>query len=324
MRARLTITALCLGVLAGATLLASGERGSEAAAAKRAAAPAALPAPPTFNEALFSRIVSTRVRHTRLKPVRNSNARRIGRALASLRPTWVTGLFRFAKGQYPDRDEARAWREVRRIVRTTSPNVQFDVVLNALQYESPAGVRKMMNRVRRKLDPDGWFFDFHSTAVRKFPRSVKAGVISAHAHGEWIGGNVFGISMRRPVPARVDYFSVQDAKRENSSFYLDLPAVARLATLKPVMYHLNSEPGDPRSGGCRFINHLDTRKRRALIRRRAAQQVRYGFRVSYPAFYPQCLRQRRGSAFLHAYNAFRDPPMARQISELLDRYDFEP
>src|SRR5687767_13399051 len=84
-----------------------------------------VPGPATFPQKL-DRILSARVHHTRLSVVRNTNARRIGRSLAGLRPTWVTGMIRYAKGQHPIRDEVRAWREITRIVRTANPHAGFD------------------------------------------------------------------------------------------------------------------------------------------------------------------------------------------------------
>ncbi len=144
-----------------------------------------------------SRIISARVWHTRISTVAHTNSRRIGRSIASLHPTWVTGLLRYARNQYPHRDEVRAWHQIRRIVRTASPGAQFDVVLNAMQYRTPRAIRMMMRRLRAKLNNDGWFLDFYSQGFRKHPRMIRAAINSAHGHGEWIGGNVFGISHHR-------------------------------------------------------------------------------------------------------------------------------
>ena len=100
---------------------------------------------------------------------------------------------------------------------------------------------RMMHRVRKKLDNDGWFFDFYSTAFRQRPRMIRAAIASAHAHGEFIGGNVFGLPHRRPVPVRSDFASVQDFR----NLILNRPAVRRLVRLLPVVYHLNNNPGQP-------------------------------------------------------------------------------
>jgi len=130
---------------------------------------------------------------------------------------------------------------------------------------------------------------------------------------------VFGLSHKRPMPLQSDFLSVQDFHLQ-----LNLPAVRRLARELPVVYHLHNDPAKPRGGGCRFIESYTTTRRRNLIRRRARQQARYGFRVSYPALFPECLHTRPGGGegtFLYSYNAFRDPPMASTILRLLNRYD---
>lgn len=313
MHARKSIAALAgIGLLAGAGLVDFDRRAASAQTAS-------LTPRETFAGA-NSRIVSARFFHTRISTVRNSTAARVGRSLASLEPTWVTGLLRYARHQYPSGAEVRAWRKIRRKVRARSPGAQFDVVLNAEHYRTPAAIRLTMRRLRAKLGNEGWFFDFFSNAFQKHPRMVRAAIASAHRNGEWIGGNVFGIARLRSLPSKADFFSVQD-----NVFNLNLRAVRRLATGERVIYHLNSDPAHPRSGGCRFIQRLNTRQRMALIRRRAAQQVRIGFRFSYPVLFPQCIRPRKGGgSFLAAYNAFRDPPMAREIGRLLDLYDFSP
>jgi hypothetical protein len=274
-----------------------------------------VPGPATFPQKM-QRIVSARVHHTRLSVVRNTNARRIGRSLASLRPTWVTGMIRYARGQYPNHREVRGWREITRIVHTGNPTAGFDVTLNAKQYRDGRELLQMMHRIRHKLDNDGWFFDFYSSVYEKRPRMIRAAIADAHAHGEWIGGNVFGIKKKRPLPMRSDFLSIQDFRLR-----LDLRAVTRLGGRVPLVYHLENDPDRPLSGGCRFIKDMTTAKRTSLVRRRAHQQARYGFRFSYPALFPECLRHRGSRSFLQSYNAFRDPPMARTIARMLNRYD---
>ena len=116
-----------------------------------------------------------------------------------------------------------------------------------------------------------------------------------------------------------DFLSVQDYRLR-----LNLNAVRKLGRRIPVVYHLNNDPAVESSGGCHFIKKLSTKGRRLLIQRRAAQQAKYRFRVSYPVLFPECKRKRPGQgtgSFLYSYNAFRDPPMGRTIARLLDIYD---
>jgi hypothetical protein len=310
-----------LGALIVATLM-GGVASAAAGPALRGAPPlrAIPPGPPNFAPAL-SRVVSSRVYHTRLSVVRNSTSHRIGRSLASLDPTWVTGLLRYARNQFPTHDEVRVWKRIRNIVHRTSPGAQFDVVLNAEQYRTPLAVTRAMRRLKAKLGNEGWFFDFFSSAARRHPKMIKAAIAWAHTNGQWIGGNVFGLRRDTAFPVNADFLSVQD-----DGFHLNLPAVLKISKRVPVLYHLNNDPDDKYSGGCRFIKKYNTARRRQLIRRRASSQIRYGFRMSYPALFPECVhaRPRGPGTFLASYNAFRDPPMAREIQALLDRYDFDP
>jgi hypothetical protein len=295
-------------------LLVSTDPGRGAEGAVRPAARGGFQAFP----AQLSRIVSARVHHSRVATVRNTSSGRIGRALASLRPTWVTGLIRYRRGQRPNSAEVRAWRKVTGIIRTVSPEAEFDVVLNAKQYRDGHELLRMMDRVRTRLGNDGWFLDFFSTAFRKRPRMIRAAIADAHEHGEWIGGNVFGLAKDRPVPLTADFYAVQDFHLK-----LDLGEVLSLSTLKPVVYHVHNDPGKPHGGGCRFVQKFSTARRRKLISHRAAQQLTFGFRVSYPVLFPVCVRTvpQANRWFLFSYNAFRDPPMVPTIRRLLDRYD---
>ncbi len=316
MIARALLGVVCVAALAGGVLSAAGEAST---AGPHHARPIP-PGPQSFPPAM-SRVVHTRVYHTRFSTVRNSNAHRIGRSLASLRPTWVTGLLRYARNQFPTHAEARAWRRIRAIVHRQSPTAQFDVVLNADQYRTPAAVTRTMRRLNAKLGNEGWFFDFFSTAAKKHPKMVRAAIAWAHTNGQWIGGNVFGILRQRAFPVNADFLSVQD-----DGFQIKLRAVRRLTHKTEVLYHLNNDPDDKASGGCRFMKSMNTRRRRKLIRQRAAAQHKFGFRVSYPVLYPECIRPSPHGPgdFLASYNAFRDPPVAREIRKLLDRHDFDP
>ena len=309
-----------LGALIVAALVGGVASASSAPALRGGPAKAIPPGPPSFAPA-FSRVVSSRVYHTRFSVVRNSTSHRIGRSLASLDPTWVTGLLRYARNQYPTHDEIRVWKRIRKRVHRSSPTAQFDVVLNAEQYRTPAAVTRTMRRLSAKLGNEGWFFDFFSSAARRHPKMIKAAIAWAHTRGQWIGGNVFGLARATAFPVNADFLSVQD-----DGFHLNLPAVLKISKRVPVLYHLNNDPDDKSSGGCRFIKQYNTSRRRQLIRRRASSQIRYGFRMSYPALFPECLhpRPRGPGTFLASYNAFRDPPMAREIQALLDRYDFDP
>jgi hypothetical protein len=241
----------------------------------------------------LSRIVSARAHHSRVATVRNTNSVQIGRALASLRPTWVSGLIRYRKGQRPNGAEVRAWGKITEVVRAVSPEADFDVTLNARQYRNGKQLLRMMHTIRSRLGNDGWFLDFFSSTFRKRPRMIRAAIASAHEHGEWVGGNVFGLAKRRPLPMTADFFAVQDFHLK-----LNLGEVLRLSTRRPVVYHVHNDPGKPHGGGCRFVQKFSTARRERLIRNRAAQQLAFAspIRCSSRSAFAPCRRPTAGSS----------------------------
>jgi hypothetical protein len=241
----------------------------------------------------------------------------IGAALASLRPTFVSALLRYDKLEPVTPRQVRNWNTVVSAVRAASPTAQFDVELDGLQYREPGQIRRRMNRIRSAIDLDGWLIDFYTTAAREHPAVMEAAVKSAHAHGEFLGGNAFGIANNPVVPRGTDYVAVQD-----SDFKINLPATRRLAQRITTFMHLGNNPYIQRSDGCRFIEDLTTAQRIGYVQKRAGQQAAWDFRFEYPVFFPECERDREGrDPKVFTYNAPRDPPMMPRISALLDRYE---
>ena len=146
---------------------------------------------------------------------------------------------------------------------------------------------------------------------------MEAAVDYAHANGEFLGGNAFGIDKHPKIPAGTDYLAVQDF-----GFRIDLNAVRALAKRTTVFFHLGNSPAFANSDGCVWINEFSSPKREAYITRRAGQQADYNFRFSYPAFFPECQRKRSTpNPLIYAYNSVNDEPVFAAIGSLLDRYD---
>ncbi len=206
---------------------------------------------------------------------------------------------------------------MRDTVRAEAPDAQFDIELNALEYQTADEITAMMDKLRPSFDNDGWFFDFYTPAYAKYPDAVEAAVENAHRNGEWIGGNAFGIDKDPPIPPETDFIAVQDFR-----FRIDLPAVHKLAEKLPVVFHLGNSPGQASSDGCQFIEELSTPRRIAYITERAKQQAANDFRFGYPVFFPECERPSTSSnPGVYTYEAPRDGPMMKTIGELMNRYD---
>jgi hypothetical protein len=213
----------------------------------------------------------------------------------------------------------KAWHTIREAVRDRSPRARFLVSLNALNYGRARRVEAMMAKVRNRIEPDGWVFDFYSREAARREAVMDAAVDDAKRHDEIVGGNVFGIARDPSIPRGTDYVVVQ-----GRDFHVRLPAVRELAKRFPVYLQVGNDPRHPDSDGCRFMHELSTKERRAYVARRARQQAKYHFRFAYPVFFPACVRERAanpGTGGVVAYNATRDGHMMRTIRRLMARYD---
>jgi hypothetical protein len=243
----------------------------------------------------------------------------IGDALAPLEPTWVTGLIRLRIRDTVSDTEVSDYNTIRDAVRAKSPNAEFDVELNALDYDTPEEVEDKMRDVREAVHNDGWFFDFFTPAYDKRPEVVRAAITEAHDNGEWIGGNTFGWSKdpQNPVlPPDSDFLAIAD-----ENFKLNLPAARKLAQHLPIVFHLRNNPGNPRSEGCVWINRYTTNEREAYVRRRAREQKSADFHFAYPVFFPTCLASRRAAHDIDAFNSIRDGSMLRTLGKLMGKYN---
>ena len=237
--------------------------------------------------------------------------------MASLRPTYVSSLIRFAAGQEVRPREIGAWSTIVSTVHAASPEAKFAVELNPIEFRNGRALTRQMDRIRSALDNDGWLMDFWSLVSRKRPNLVRAALADAHAHGEFVGGNVFGIAHRLRIPRATDYVAVQDF-----DFHVNLKAVRKLSRRVPVHLHLMNSPDRPLSVGCIFMEQFSTAHKIRYVRKRASQQERWGFHLGYPVLFPECERHRgQGDATLFSYDASRDPPMLETIDRLMDRYE---
>jgi hypothetical protein len=243
----------------------------------------------------------------------------VGSALARLEPTWVTGLIRLKSKDTPTSTEVEGYDEIREAVRAESPDAEFDIELNALDYTTTEQVQSKMRDLRGTFDNDGWFFDFFTPAFQKRPEVMRAAISEAHDNGEWIGGNTFGWDKdpNDPVlPPGSDFLAVAD-----NNFKLDLGAVRKLAQHTTVVYHLRNNPGKPRSDGCDYINRFSTGEREAYVRRRAREQKRADFHFAYPVFFPTCLARPNAAHDIVSFDSIGDPTMLHTLERLMHKYD---
>jgi hypothetical protein len=266
-----------------------------------------------------ARIAAVRVFQRGVLAVRRETPESIASTLARLRPTLVIAPLRYHVGDRIRPREISAWETIRHAVRKVSPRARFLISLNALNYGRAHRIKEMMAKVRGRIHPDGWVFDFYTRAAERRRAVITAAVADARRHGETIGGNAFGIARHPYIPNGTDYVLVQGV-----GFEINLAAVRELARRFPVYVQIGNDPRRPYSDGCRFMHELSPRERLAYVSRRARQQAKYHFRFAYPVFFPTCVRAAEASAGRGgavAYNATRDGAMLRTIKRLMVRYD---
>jgi hypothetical protein len=286
------------------------------AAVAACALPAAASAQVTVTPPDGARIVSARMFQDGQFTAKHESPASIGADLATLNPTYVEALLRFSAGEKVRGREIKAWNTVVEAVRAVNPAAQFSVELNAVEYPNATKLRAMMARVRKAVDLDGWLLDFYTQAARKNPKTMAAAVAYAHANGEFLGGNAFGIAQNPKIPAGTDYIDVQDF-----DFQINLTAVRKLAQRTTVFFHLGNSPNLANSDGCRFIENFTTARRAAYVSKRAAGQAANDYRFAYPVFFPECERNRnRRNETIFTYNATRDGSMMTTIASLMDQF----
>ena len=248
----------------------------------------------------------------------------VGRALASLRPTYVSGLVRVANDEMLSPAQVRNFDTIRRIVREASPECVFDVVLNGQQYETPAAMRNKMRAVDEALGPDAWFFDFfYSAYTHGFRNPLDASVEWAHEHRQYIGGNTTG---DQSVP-RSDFAALSPVSHAgmvaDGTLDLKRDEILRLHQRGfPVLMHINNDPHfAPTTESCYFmgasgIARFDWGYHRRVqwITERARDQSDWHFHFMYPVYFPEC-------PIWHSYNAPRDGMMMDVFADLVRRFN---
>lgn len=236
----------------------------------------------------------------------------VGRALASLRPTYVSGLVRLANDETLSADQVRDFNTIRRLVREASPSCQFDVVLNAQQYETPAA-----------LHPDAWFFDFYYSAyTHGYRNPLDQAVEWSHDNRQYIGGNTTGDDN---VP-RSDFAALSPVSHAgmvaDGTLDLKRDEILRLHRRGfPVLMHINNDPHfAPTTESCYFMGVSNTRhdwgynRRVEWITERVRDQSEWHFHFMYPVFFPEC-------PIWHSYDALRDGMMMSVFVDLMRRFN---
>jgi uncharacterized membrane protein YgcG len=220
--------------------------------------------------------------------------------LGPLKPTFVSGLFRFG-GQPDDRalqaKDAKMLADFLAGVRQCLPGTKFDVVLNAKEYTPDRTAAEHVKDLDALLHPDGWYFDFFS----KNAKWDTAAVINwAHANKQFVGGTIWG---KGEVPQGADYIALDtminfDKMLDRRKYYHEHHKHLR------TLMHIENSPTDPKSDGMVYITASEA-DRRTKIERHARAQQEACYDYMYPVLFPIGLDFSTGPGAFDPYRSDR-------------------
>jgi len=158
-------------------------------------------------KAIFQRVLQARVYHLGTWTLEDSSQTpvTVGRTIASLRPSFVTGLLRVADHGIPGNAESEAYSTIRSAVRSAVKDCRFDVVIDAGSAPSGNLFVRRMKEIESRIRPDAWTLSISPEDSAINPESLAAAIAYAHSQGEMVGYDG-PLSL---IPEGVDYIVVR-------------------------------------------------------------------------------------------------------------------
>jgi hypothetical protein len=234
------------------------------------------------NKEIFRRVIQARLFHQGFWTLSGSSQTplSVGRSLASLHPTFVTGLVRVPDYGGISNSDVEAFKSVRSAVLTENRECLFDMVVNAGDESFGSVFIEHLKQINAKVRPDALTF-----LVRPNDKNVNAlvlakGIAYAHSCGQLVGFEG-PLSL---IPEGVDFivirawdFKVSKAKLASLRAKYAVPLIVQIPTsfgkskqLDVLSYFKNT-------------NGVD---RAEVISRLAVDQSSFGYRFAYPMIYP--------------------------------------
>lgn len=266
--------------------------------------------PRASSKAIFQRVLQARLYHSGSWTLADSSQTPVtaGRTLASLRPSFLTGLLRVSDHGEVGNAEVDAFNTVRTAVLASSKGCRFDIVLHAGTEHSGETIVRHMKEIFTRLHPDAWTFYVAPDSTSVNPEVFEEGIAYAHSQG-LMAGYDGPLSL---IPEGVDYIVVRawDLKVNRSQ-------IERLREKQrvPVIVELPSSFGNkPHPDYGTFVEKMTSQERGELLANLAENQNAWGYRFAYPVFYPV-------SPAKKAFDATKDNILLVSIRSLLARYN---
>ena len=262
------------------------------------------------SKAVFQRVVQARVFHSGVWTLAGTSQTpvTVGRTLASLQPTFLTGLLRIPDHGDLSNGEVEAYATIRSAVIESNKTCRFDVLINAgVEHSAEAFIRRM-KEFSSRLHPDAWTFYVSPETEMIAPEVFQQGISQAHLYGQMVGYDG-PLSL---IPEGVDFIVIRAWDLKVNRRQIDM---LRAKQRVPLIVELPTTFG---AKACpevvAYVAEMQTSERVALIAQLAENQYSWGYRLAYPVFYPLYPARR-------AFDATKDNILLVSIRALLAKFN---
>jgi hypothetical protein len=231
----------------------------------------------------------------------------VGRTIASLRPTFVTGLLKVVDRGIPGNAESEAYTTIRSAVCSSVKGCRFDVVIDAGNETSGSLFVRRMKEIESRIHPDAWTLYIPPDDASISPDLLAEAISHAHSRGAMVGYD----GPLSIIPEGVDYIVVRAWGLQVNRDQLEHLASRHV----PLLVELPSTFGSKEHPDCtRYLREMDGAEKASLLTRLASGQSSYGYRFAYPLFYPMQPSRK-------AFDATKDSILMVTIRSLLARFN---
>jgi len=259
---------------------------------------------------IFQRIVQARLFHAGSWTLGGSSQTpvTVARTLASLEPSFVTGLLRLPDHGELSNAEEEAFATIRTAVLEVKKNCRFDVLINVGDENSPELFVERMRGFAAQIHPDAWTFYVSPETQTISPKVFAEGIAAAHAAGQLVGYDG-PLSL---IPEGVDYIVIRAWGLTINRKQIE---VLREKQRVPLIVELPTTFGNKASVDViSYVDEMESSDRVSLMTRLAENQNSWGYRLAYPIFYP--LHPAR-----HAFDVTKDNMLLVSIRALMSRFN---
>jgi len=261
-------------------------------------------------KSIFQRVIQARIFHAGTWTLAGTaqTPANVARTIASMQPSFVTGLLRLSDHGDLSNAEEEGFLAVRSAVRSANKSCRFDIVINAGIENSGDTVIRHLREVNVRIHPDAWTFYVQPDDNTLSPEVFDQGISYAHSCGQMVGYDG-PLSL---IPEGVDFIVVRAWDLKLSRKVIDqlrskqhIPLIVEL----PTTFGNRDQPEIET-----YVNDMNTGERISVVTRLAQDQGDWGYRFAYPIIYP--LHPAR-----QAFDATKDNILLVTIRALMARFD---